>query len=230
MIKRLTYKTFSGLADLQDFKDSGGSVSHRTEAGVRRLARIKRKLRNRFFKEHGYKPKKPSKCCPICGESKRRAGYYNACPDCYPTIQWREDIAYILGQLQGRMESEGVKLRAEFSGRAANIEAVLSIAPEFMAPHGEPLPRQKVIQFRAKQQVTMRDTDYFCGGLKEFIMHMVLNLYQGVLDKATQYVDKNGCVMTLGPFNVPAAGPWKNPTKPTCIESVPFPFTRSKKQ
>lgn len=225
-MKRLTYKTFSGLADLRDFRDSGGKVSRRTEAGVRRLTRIKGKLRNRYFKEHGYKPKKPSKCCPICGESKRRAGYYIACPDCMPIVEWRRNITLILEQLQVRMKSEGAELRPEFLENTARINVTLKVAPDhWMSAEGEPKDIPNCLQFTACKIFSKYETDQAMMDLKKFVMCLVLNLYQNTLEKAHQYVDKNGGVMLLGQYKVPAAGPWK---KSVTIDPVPFPFTRSK--
>lgn len=234
-MKKLVYKTFTGLRDLQDFKDSGHEVSRRLEAGVRRLERRRNKLRNRYFKEHGshghfreydHQHSRPSKCCPLCGERKRRAGYYNACPDCYPILEWRQDIAYILGQLQGRMESEGVKLRPEFLENTARINVTLSIAPEWRSAEGELTNPPKVIQFTACKIFSKYETDQAMMDLKKFVMCLVLNLYQNALEKAQQYVDKNGCVMLLGQYKVPAAGPWK---KSITIDPVPFPFSRRNK-
>lgn len=235
-MKKLVYKTFTGLRDLQDFKDSGHEVSRRLEAGVRRLERRRNKLRNRYFKEHGshghfreydHQHSRPSKCCPLCGERKRRAGYYIACPDCMPIVEWRRDITLILEQLQVRMKSEGAELRPEFLENTARINVTLKVAPDhWMSAEGEPRDIPNCLQFTACKIFSKYETDQAMMDLKKFIMCLVLNLYQNALEKAQQYVDKNGCVMLLGQYKVPAAGPWK---KSITIDPVPFPFSRRSK-
>lgn len=224
-MKRLVYKTFTGLRDLQDFKDSGHPVSRRLEAGVRRLERIRHKLITRFYKEKGYKTRlQPYKVCPICGESKRRAGYFRACPNCYPLLQWRQDVAMVLGQLQSRLESEGVKLTPEFLAYGVRITATLSVqALVRTCPEPEP-SKTEIIQFKACQILNKPEADRYNGGLKDLLMKIVLDLYEKVLQAARERVDSNGVIFREGNLvNFPVAGPWKKPDG-----SVPFPFTRSK--
>lgn len=209
-MKKLVYKTFSGLNDLQDFKYSGGSVSRRTEAGVRRLERIRHKLITRFYKERGVKTRlQPSKCCPICGGARRRAGYYSACPKCYPILHWRRDVSHILGTLQPRMKSEGVKLRVEFLDDSARISANMNVAVTVRDMEGK--ERSGAAEILGCKAFTKLEADHCADGLDRYIMQVVLDIYKEVLEKSREYIDQNRVVFRVARgVPIPVAGPWRH--------------------
>lgn len=209
-MKKLVYKTFSGLNDLQDFKVSGGSVSRRIEAGVRRLERTRHKLITRFYKERGAKTRlQPSKCCPVCGGAGRRAGYYNACPECYPILHWRRDVSRILGTLQPRMKSEGVKLRVEFLDDSARINATMLVSATIRDMDRK--ERSGAAEIFGCKAFTKLEADRYADGLDRYIMQVVLDIYREVLGKSREYVDRNGVIFQVASgVYVPVAGPWRH--------------------
>lgn len=169
----------------------------RAKQGTRRYI-LKRDLENR----------KPShKSCPFCGKT-RRAGYFNACPDCYPAFQLQNAAGAVLMQLGALCKGRGYQITWEFHHGRLVIYAKAQKAVQAIDAFGEPEPRGSLYNYTASASISLRELQGSRLMLKDVLMQMCLGLFERLERKAQEQIDKKGQVVNVCGVEVPAAGTW----------------------
>lgn len=209
----------SSLDGYRDWVRSGGTPSHRAEALVRKAEKRRHKVFNAYAGERGYRRygcgflpvQKPRVACPICGR-ERRAGYYIACPDCLPIMEYRERLRHLVDQLDERLRQERGSVRVHFTGHTARVSVECRVActtSETGTDHGE----GRVMVAGADREFSLRE---LMAMDDKAAVHMVaqdvLRCWEAALQKARGLaIDEDGNQVTIAGVPVPCAGNWRQP-------------------
>lgn len=173
----------------------------------------KRKIRakqgtRRYILKRDLENMKPShKSCPFCGKT-RRAGYFNACPACYPAFQLQNAAGAVLMQLGNIAKSKGYKISWEFPAGMLVIYAKTQKAVQSIDGFGKPEPRGSLYNYTASASVSLRELQGSRLMLKDVLMQMCLGLFERLEAKAQEQIDNKGQVVNICGVGIPAAGTW----------------------
>ena len=158
--------------------------------------------------------KAPHKYCPICGKT-RRVGYFEACRDCRPLFEVRENITRIIMQLGAIAQDKGYRLDYDFCGAYIIIRARTTKAVQAVDGFGEPIPKGKCYTMEASARMNLRDIYVSRQDLKPVVMCAVLELFERLERKITATIDGKGRVVEVAGMIIPPAGNWnlKEPYK-----------------
>lgn len=131
---------------------------------------------------------KPHKSCPFCGKT-RRAGYFNACPACYPVFLLQNAAGAVLMQLGALCKDRGYRLTWEFYHGRLVIYAKAQKAVQVIDAFGEPEPKATLHNVEGRAALSLRELSYSGQPLKETLMLAVLELVKKLEQRAQEYID-----------------------------------------
>lgn len=152
---------------------------------------------------------KPHKSCPFCGKT-RRAGYFNACPACYPAFLLQNAAGAVLMQLGALCKGRGYRLTWEFYHGRLVIYAKAQKAVHVIDAFEEPKPKATLHNVEGRASLSLRELSYSGQPLKETLMQAVLELVKKLEQTAQEHIDGKGRVVNVAGLAVPVAGDWKN--------------------
>ena len=165
--------------------------------------------KKRLYSMAGHRAPAIHKQCPICGRS-RRAGYIQCCPDCYPYLQAKKDVEFVLDQLTDPIQAHGARLYWHWHDGLKNLRIIVSIPT--MNPH--PQHSGHNLMFTGHVSLSYYGLVGPKGDLKASLMDVVADLFRAAQDKMSQYVDQNGNVVLADRVPVPVAGNWRKDVAP----------------
>ncbi len=157
---------------------------------------------------HGYRFKnfgtyKPEKECPFC-ERKRRAGYYQACPDCIWIYDSRKNLDRLLDDLKVSLRKHNARLTWRHIATNTQIEIRIDVACD-LVDAGERTVKANVRVFRSSQTISHNELAQAYNP-KKIVMDLVLNIYKTLNEKISESVDDNGRVVELAGMTLGTAG------------------------
>lgn len=152
---------------------------------------------------------KPHKSCPFCGKT-RRAGYFNACPACYPAFQLQNAAGAVLMQLGALCKERGYQLTWEFYHGRLVIYAKAQKAIQAIDGFGEPKPKATLHNVEGSASLSLLELSHSGQPLKETLMPVVLELVKKLEQRVPEHTDGKGRVVNVAGLAVPVAGDWKN--------------------
>lgn len=146
---------------------------------------------------------KPDKKCPFCGR-ERRAGYYQACPDCIWVYSSRRSLDSLLGDLKESLRRQNAKLTWRHIALNTQIAIRIDVACD-LADAGEQTVKSGIKTFNSSYIISHYELKQ-AQNPKKVVMDLVLNLYKALNEKINESVDENGRVVELAGMTLGTAG------------------------
>lgn len=155
--------------------------------------------------------------CPICGES-RKAGYYQACRDCYWVLEYRKALDGLLKDASLVLAAKGARLTWSYYEYAVNMNVTMSRECDIQDVRTR-TGLDRVVNGPVK--MTMRSRA-FCSSCmlslrelrvayntKDIVMHHLLGMFREVQREADAVIDKNMKAFAIGGTFFPVQGNWR---------------------
>lgn len=158
--------------------------------------------------------------CPICGAS-RKAGYYQACRDCYWVLEYRKALDGLLINAYYIMHGRGAECRWMFHGYSMMVFVEAKVACD--VKHVDRAERTGLdravnggVSIHCEKRVFTVQKEFNLISLKQsldakgILKNELVNMFKAVWEKATSVVDRNMRTYAVADMLFPAAGPWRD--------------------
>lgn len=163
-----------------------------------KTARAERKKLKKAYPHHygwwkqprkGYKDRLHE--CPICGAS-RKAGYYQACKDCYWVLEYRKALDGLLKDASLVMAVKGARLTWSYHEELVRLQVTM---------RSRAFCSSCTLSLRELQQAYHT---------KDIVMEHLLGMFREVQKEADAVIDKNMKAFAIEGIFFPVQGNWRD--------------------
>lgn len=149
--------------------------------------------------------------CPFCGAT-RRAGYFDACPECSWVHPFQDSLHGLFKQLESRLQKHDARLYWRYEGFNLSLKVEITCPTVVYDFNGRETGKTKY-RFPAEHLVDIRDLRAMRGPLKVYLSNQVLELFKQANDRKAETISPEGESMHAFGVDIPMAGrlkkfPW----------------------
>lgn len=156
--------------------------------------------------------------CPICGES-RKAGYYQACKDCYWVLEYRKDLDGLLNAASLLIAARGAGLTWSYYKYSVNLQVSMSRECDIQdvrtrtgldrIVNGPVKMTMKSRTFGSSCTLDLRELQQ-AHHTKDIVMHHLLDMFSEVQREADAVIDRNMKAFAIDGTFFPVQGNWRD--------------------
>lgn len=149
--------------------------------------------------------------CPFCGAT-RRAGYFDACPECSWVHPFQDSLHGLFKQLESQLQKHDARLYWRYEGFNLSLKVEITSPTVVYDFNGRETGKTKY-RFPAEHLVDIRDLRAMRGPLKVYLSNQVLELFKQANDRKAETISPEGESMHAFGVEIPMAGrlkkfPW----------------------
>lgn len=149
--------------------------------------------------------------CPFCGAT-RRAGYFDACPECSWVHPFQDSLHGLFKQLESQLQKHDARLYWRYEGFNLSLKVEITSPTVVYDFNGRKVGNTKY-RFNAEHLVDLRELRVMRGPLKVYLSNQVLELFKQANDRKAETISPEGESMHAFGVDIPMAGrlkkfPW----------------------